>query len=268
MIIALSASSCGGGASGQGTGGSGSLADSLEHPGDVGKGNRIIYVLQDASCDMRSKQDVANRTRALEIAADAAAFDSGTVARGVVRQLASQNVMFDTITFKPEGSSSMLRVNSALDQLDAAFKSLRPLAGSAGGQSCRSDLLGALSEVAREHRALVQRIGHDVPKEIVYVTNGLIVDPARKLVLTRQPIEKPAVYSKTLKEIKSTWRAPNLSGFVIWLVGVGHNSSIKTERGPAVIDLWRALLKPTGAVVKEPVVSAGELPPTLSNPSH
>lgn len=241
----------------------------LDHPGDVSKGGRVVYVLQDASCDMNGRRELQNRQLAVKIAANAAAFDSGTVARGVVRQLSSQNVIFNSVNFKRDGSSSILRVDNALNQLDDAYKKLRPLGGSAGGQACQSDLLSALSQVAHEERVVAQRDGRDPPqKDIVFVTNGLIVDPTRKVVLTRQAIEKPAVFRSVLKTIRDSWIPPDLHGFTVWFVGLGHNEQIKTERGPAVIQLWEMLLKPTGAIVKEPVETANELPPTLGSPTN
>lgn len=239
----------------------------LDEPDDVTNGGRVVYVLQDVSCDMHEPRDTQNRIRALEIATHAAAFDSGVVAMGVVRELASQNVFFENVEFDREGSSNNLRVDNALNARDAALEELRPLIGTAGKQACNSDLLGALSEIEREHRVVVQKIGHDGRKDIVFVTNGLIVDPSRDIVLTRTPIERSDVYNQTLKRIKTTWTTPNLKDFTIWLVGLGRDENITTERGPAVERLWRELLKPTDANVKDPIPSIDGLPELLGNAS-
>jgi len=240
-------------------------ATGLTTPGNVTSGGRLVYVLEDVSCDMEEAREKTNRLRALLVGAHAAALDSGTLEVGVVRSLASQNIEFKPKMFIPSGKTGRFRVASVLRQRDDAVASLRKFVNrTSGAQGCSSDLLGALSAVRRQHDVEVQRLGHNVRADIVFVTNGLIVDRAPGIVLTKTPIEKPGVFAKTLETIRKRFAEPDLHGFTVWLVGTGWDRNIKTERGPAVQKLWEEILKPTGAVVKTPMETADSLPPHLS----
>lgn len=237
----------------------------LQEPSDVGKGGRVVYVLLDVSCDMTSPQESHNRRMAIDVATHAAAFDGGMVVVGTVRALASQNIVFESVRFERTGSSAQLRKDNALDQRDKALKELRRLAAPGAGQPCRSDLLNAISELARQRRLTAQELGRDPPvNDLVFVTNGLIVDPQRKIVLTRDPIERSDMYAQTLKKIRQTWNPPDLHGFTIWFVGLGRDEAIKSgKRGPAIQRLWTDILKPTGADLREPSITADEVTSSL-----
>ncbi len=223
----------------------------LALPGDTGNGKQVVYFVADVSCDMDEPKDKEDLKVGLQMAATAAAVNGGRLEVGTVRALASQNIDFEEVNFAARGNNATVRISNAIDARDAALQELLPVVTRRPtGQPCESDLLGVFRQTANEHKRVVQRSRqNDLEARMVFVTNGLIVDLDKGIALTRTPIENEQRYQQTLKRIRSTFKPPDLSGFRIWLVGVGRDRRITTDRGPAVERLWEDLLAPSGADV-------------------
>lgn len=223
----------------------------LSLPGDTGNGKQVVYFVADVSCDMDEPKDMEDLKVGLQMAATAAAVNGGRLEVGTVRALASQNIDFEEVNFAAKGNNATVRISNAIEKRDKALEELLPIVTRRPtGQPCESDLLGAFRQIANEHERVKQRMREDdLEPRVVFVTNGLIVDLDKKIALTRTPIENEQRYQETLRTIRSTFKPSDLSGFRIWLVGVGRDDRITTDRGPAVERMWEELLAPTNAEV-------------------
>jgi hypothetical protein len=220
--------------------------------GDVGKGHRVVFVLNDVSCDMGSPQDKANREKALLVGAHAAALDRGVLEAGVVRAIAAQNVNWRFADFNlldQSANTARFRIQDALLQRDMIVKSLRTFVNRATGNvnNCASDLVSALSAVELKRGEL----GSSSRIDLIYVTNGLIVDQRTKIVLTKNSIVTAKGYQQTLRAMLHDYPLPNLRGVHVWLVGTGWSPGIKNDQtGAYVRKLWRVYVGRTGAKVR------------------
>lgn len=251
-LVTLSGCQVAGGSSGgsavvqeQGTG--------LDLPGDVSQGHRRVYLLTDVSCDMASSLDKANRTRALLVAANAAVMDSGTLVAGVVRALVTQKIIWQTRDFSHQhrAHTARFRVQDAVTLRDDTVAGLRKFVNRpAGGthNGCASDLVTAVGQV----RLNADQAG--VPAgsrtDLVYVTNGLIVDRKAKIVMTQASLTTQRQYRALLKRVEAFYPKPDLKGITVWLVGTGWASSISNDQtGDLVRKLWTTYLERAGAHV-------------------
>lgn len=249
-VLALAGCQVIGGASGS----TGSVDDTthLAVSNDVTDGQRVVYVLADVSCDMNTSEDRANRERALLVGANAAALDHGKLEVGVVRALASQNVNWHQSDFSlldQSASTARFRVQDALTQRDSVVKKLRKDVNKSQGtvNGCASDLVSALSAVTLKQ----QELGASAARtDLVFVTNGLIVDRRTNIILTKNSLVSPGSYSRVLNAMLKKYPRPDLHSVHVWLVGTGWSPGIRNDQtGARVRELWTAYLKKAGATV-------------------
>jgi hypothetical protein len=271
MLLACATAGCGGDGNRNSLTSAADTPPGFKPPSKVTSGGRVIYVLEDVSCDMEEPRERRNRIEALRRASYAAAFDRGRIEVGVVRENASQNVQFEGESFDSlirDDQPDRFQVKHALEQAEAVFTRLRPYAGRpTGKQGCSSDLLGALGAIRTQQQALEQREGRKLRADVVFVTNGLIVDRASRIFMTQAAIEKPRIYKSVLAAIEKSYGVPDLKGITVWLVGLGYDKNITNrQRGPLIQEMWKTILRGAGARPTDPVQSADVLPALLELP--
>jgi hypothetical protein len=127
--------------------------------------------------------------------------------------------------------------------------SLRKFVNTSTGNrnGCSSDLVSALSAVTLRQQQL--NIPSSRRTDLIFVTNGLIVDRSARILMTKNFATRKQ-YRRTLGVMLRAYPRPDLHGIVVRLVGTGWSQNITNDKtGPWVRQLWTTYLTKAGAKV-------------------
>jgi hypothetical protein len=210
---------------------------------------RIVALLVDQTCDATPALTELS-AKALDAAVSAAAKSSGTFLGEAIT-----TDEYQTGTFSVSKNFTSDRANDAsvardLDEQAAEYRvsdEARSLAkGPKPNTACGSDLLNAVSAA---ERAFAQTPGaKDRAKDLVFVTNGLVIDEKKggtNFVFDRIT---PAYVSKLIAKQKAKGLFPDLTGVNVYLVGLGvSDQDVPPEQVKAIEGFWSTLASKAGA---------------------
>ena len=206
----------------------------------------IVGVLIDQTCDATDAMRDWGR-RAVETGVTTAAASSGTFMGEAVTTAEYQDGAADVLK---QFSSEMRSSAAQSDDLEAQADEF--LAGSdveglvtPEASDCGSDLLGAMA-------ALSQSIGDEAKsgersKDIVFVTNGIVIDDERGWNFVRDDMT-PEYVKTVITEMRKEGTFPDLSGVSVQFVGLGEREKPLTAKKKAEIQaFWAEFASASGA---------------------
>ena len=210
---------------------------------------RIVALLVDQTCDATPELTALSKAAFTE-SVNAAAGSGGTF----LGEAITTNE-YRTGTFSVAKNFVSDRANDASRQkdLDRQAQQFRDSAeaatltqGPKPDTPCGSDLLNA---VTAAERAFTQTPGSATrTKDLVFVTNGLVIDQRKGGTNFVFDEITPAYVNRLLKAQRTKKLFPDLSGVNVYLVGLGvSDQQIAPEQVRAIEDFWSTLAKQAGA---------------------
>lgn len=222
-------------------------AGSTQVAGESATG-RVVVAIVDQSCDA-SEQLTASAEAAITRSVHAAASGEGTFIAQSVTTIAYPSLDFaetkDFVTTKKNGPG---RERDLAYQAEEYLKepAVRSLTAGHTDQGCGSDLIDALKAV---HRAVTTQTRFVArPLDIVYVTNGIVVND---LANFRRADLSSAGIAKLLGRVKEQGFLPDLAGARVHFVGLGLDPNLDGVRASQIEQFWARLAREANA---EPVI--------------
>ncbi len=222
---------------------------------------RIVALLVDQTCDA-TPELTAFSTEALEASVAAAAKSGGTFLGEAIT-----TDEYQTGTFSVSKDFTSDRANDAsrkkdLEEQALTFRASAEATGLTKGPKpktpCGSDLLNAVSAA---ERAFAQTPGaKDRPKDLVFVTNGLVIDEKKGGTNFVLDDITPAYVNKLIAAQRKKGLFPDLTGVNVYLVGLGvSDQNVSPEQVKAIETFWSTLATKAGAETVSPVRSGSQL---------
>ncbi len=210
---------------------------------------RIVALLVDQTCDA-TPELTALSTEALDTAVTAAAASGGTFLGEAIT-----TDEYQTGTFSVAKNFTSDRANDASVERDLEEQALTFRASSEAREltkgptpktPCGSDLLNAVSAA---ERAFAQTPGSQGrAKDLVFVTNGLVIDQKKGGTNFVFDDITPAYVNKLIAAQKKKGLFPDLTGVNVRLVGLGlSDQDVSPEQVKAIETFWSTLATKAGA---------------------
>ena len=207
---------------------------------------RIVAALVDQSCDA-TEDLTALAGPAVDASVRAAAADGGTF---LGEAITTDEYQSGTFNISAEFSSDAANDTSRQIDLDAqaedflAGKDGETLrAGPATGDKCGSDLVNAMSAAGRTFSQVGDSGARE--KDLVFITNGLLIDGARNFVWDTMT---PEYLEQVIDEQQAADLFPDLTGVNVHFVGIGISDQPATaEQIRTVERFWESYATRAGA---------------------
>ena len=222
---------------------------------------RIVALLVDQTCDATPELTELS-TKALDVAVTAAANSGGTFLGEAITTDEYQTGTFSLAKNFTSDRANDASVKRDLDEQALTFRASSEATDLTKGPTpdtpCGSDLLNAVSAA---ERAFAQTPGSkDRPKDLVFVTNGLVIDQKKGGTNFVFDDITPAYVNKLIAAQKKKRLFPDLTGVNVHLVGVGlSDQNVTPEQVKAIETFWSTLASKAGAASVTSVRSGSQI---------